>query len=288
MKYLHLITILLFVYGCNNPDEVAVDKQLQSTNDSLKDVPQISGADSLEKYSYELIPLINGVIDGTKNGGATGFFIRQNNRLFLVSAYHVFTLNNTANKQKNSTEKYDTLAIRYKKIGEAIFSYDTIDIREIKKKNPPVFYYEYPDIYAYEIKLPSNAIINTINSFIDTAISSRIKEKYIVSYGYPSDSNKPTGMYFKFLTPIYQDSIQISPDGKIFLQLKNSYIVKPESVPGMSGAPVFINYNKEINNVQINKTIFGGVISTHANGNTVVVKPTELYILLKRKGLLNK
>ena len=62
-------------------------------------------------------------------------------------------------------------------------------------------------------------------------------------------------------------------DNGNIIEVKNSYRVMNESKPGMSGAPVFLKYKNQ-------NFIFGGVISSHAPNQTLIVKPEEFIKLI--------
>lgn len=63
---------------------------------------------SLSDYSYLLLLHAK---DPSKSGNATAFFIRKNDKLYLITCFHVFTgLDNWSNQNKGP---YDSISVRY-------------------------------------------------------------------------------------------------------------------------------------------------------------------------------
>lgn len=282
MNYYKIAIIAIILVSCNNSSPKQEGVPEISINTQSK--PLFSQYDTLMKFSYEMIPVINGKIDGNQNGGATAFFVSLYNRLFLVSNYHVFVQMHTTTK-KPLPIQCDSIALRYKIKGSDNFKFKMIDLREIKKKHPPIYFFEQPDLFVYEIKMPDSALIYSIEHMFDTVPLKKLYPKEHVSYGYYQEAPLPQQMVFTALTYLFDPYIDVtdSVGGGRNFKLYNSYMVTPGSKAGMSGAPVFIKYDTIIRNLRYERLVFGGVIMGHDRDNTTVVKPYELYKILNEK-----
>lgn len=276
MKIILYLISTLSLIGCNNSPH-------DNNGDSFIIQPTGSGVsvnksyeDTLAKYSYGLAVEKK---DSPNTGGmATGFFIRNKKRIYLVSNYHVFTAQNTATKQ-SSGNKFDSISFFYQTINKIVRMY-SINVEKIIQKSVPIYYYEHPDLYVYDLtgKLPSDAVIYSIENFIDPNFKGGDAEE-IFSIGFAGiNSGIPTLLKFNATQFPYDTVTVFFKDLNKQVTMTNSYLLNNPSVEGMSGSPVF--YNFSVNGTH--KIIFGGVISTHTkNGLTVVVKPSELMKLLK-------
>jgi len=250
MKYFLLwVSIIVLFTNC------------KSNNNSPNETP-----DSLSKYSYPLI------LFGDSTGHATGFFIKNKKRIFLVSNYHVFTGQNTIKKIK-TTSNYKTLNFSYT-IKKNLKKLCTINLVDIAYNSNSYYFYEHPDIYCYDVtdKL-KDGFVNSIEKFM-TPLRSKNEasiDMFAIGYTFKNETFIEEIVHFKPIYTIY-DTIQMSsgpPDNKI-VTLKNSYYLGNQSIGGMSGAPVFYQYSNGI--------MFGGVISSHfkSSNTTLIVKPIEV------------
>lgn len=227
-----------------------------------------SELDSIPNYSYYL-----GLINHDMGGEATGFFVKRNGRLYLISNYHVFTGQNTVTKLKSN--HFDSLSFVYQKLDGSAQA-TSISIKEISKNSKSHYFYEYPDIYCYDVtdKIPGNNVFSIEKYMIDIP-SKKIVPTDIISIGFgisKKDVMHPVWYHFKIYNAIY-DTLNIIYE-KNRVVLKNSYLLTPQIETGMSGSPVFYIYSGKI--------VFGGILSSdfESNHTTLVVKPIELTKLL--------
>lgn len=152
-----------------------------------------------------------------------------------------------------------------------------LDLKKIREESKSYYYYEYPDIYVYEVtnKIPNYAVIFSIEKFIKPFLSNVVPEK-IISIGLVHELGHTSYKQMQFKLSKYPyDKIKIpnhlTGEGHI---LTNSYYLEGQSMIGTSGAPVFYLYN----NKGEQEIIFAGVISSHIPqlNITTVVKPTEV------------
>ena len=88
--------------------------------------------DSLKKYSYQIVGLIQDKGELKMRPVGTCFFIRRNGITFLATAQHIVTGINVFNLQPVPNQ-YDTLAIVYNKPDSNKLDYQRITTTEIKK-----------------------------------------------------------------------------------------------------------------------------------------------------------
>ncbi|HTB51503.1 MAG TPA: hypothetical protein VK718_01920 [Ferruginibacter sp.] len=276
MKNTICLLFLICLLGCNNDKEQTpeqVETQFHKDHPELYPSKQIQiFMDSTTKYSYPML-MINKDVDNN-SGQATCFFLRKNNRIFLVGSYHAFTGQNTAEKGKITNIKFDSLEIMTGQ-QEPIEKY-YIDVRKIVKESKPCYFYEQPDIYVYEVtgKLPPGFTVYSIDKFIDPKFkASPPLDIFSIGYGQSGDG-MIAKINFSLSRMPYDTSVFEYGFAGNQVKMTNSYCLMNQSIGGMSGSPVFFKY--ETNDKD--SLVFGGVISTHiGNTNmTVIVKPSEV------------
>jgi hypothetical protein len=256
------IFLCLLCFGCNTNKSSTVQQSIDSSSsNSSSDI-------FLPNYIY-LLKLFKG---GKKEGKATGFFLREKGHLFLVSSYHVFTNQNTAYKIKESVID-DSIQLVYSK---SLFLKDTLNINiiTISKESKSYFFYEYPDIYVYDVtsRIPLREYILSVESFIYPSFKAQ-PSKDIVSYGYGDVLNDNIyELHFDTSAAPFDSIAFMYADSSNYVVMRNSYFLKGDAYEGMSGAPVFFKYGPN------DSIVFGGVISTTLPtvDQTVIVKPSEL------------
>jgi hypothetical protein len=200
-----------------------------------------------------------------------------------VSNFHVFTSQNTVTKKPHE-DQYDSLVVILH--GNPTY-FLHLSLKKIREASKPCFWFEYPDIYVYDITkaLPANAIVNSVENFIKKAPSKSSTPIDIVSSGYTADYLTPKTFHFKLRAPVPDTTKIALPHNFKRVDVANSYFVSSMGAPGLSGAPVFHIYNKVVNNHRINEIIFGGVYSSHIStmNYSVIVKPKELTKLINEK-----
>ena len=213
----------------------------------------IINTSKLPKYSY----LIYGYSSSGNSVQATGFFVKKRNSTYLVTASHV--INGWLFASFNKKGSYpDTLFV---KVGLKNIHRDTslaIDISNLKYTKADPYSY---DIYFLPIDIPSNCVINSLESLILNFIPiSRIPET-VFTYGFLVDDQSLSSRQFKDLIP-----------KKAIAHLRdwNDYSCSPlvyeisysgdDFAPGDSGAPIYFIGKKAGNKRRSNKLQFGGLL----------------------------
>jgi hypothetical protein len=254
------------------------------TNGSLHKA-QHADYDSLKRYSYLLIGLPH-VREGNIRDAtdvSTGFFFRDtNNRLFLVSAYHVLTGCDVLAKARHGTQD-DTLRVWYMdkmnnykfeqfpltayenkpcKSAGAIPDLDTMDVSD---------YFKDGKIFSIEKMAPHHLSQHARIPVGDV----------VVCYGYPDNTpdKVPSKAGDKLLMPRRRTS-KVIEDPKFFIDtLVSIYMtVHPGFKKGFSGAPVF--RRKADGTVE-----FAGIQSSKKRGRSksLAVRAAELGRLVQWK-----
>ncbi len=230
----------------------------QESIDSLKKY----GYDSLRKYSY----LISGITKDKSANIGTGFFIKQDTNVYLISAAHVLTGWNAIKKEWNK-DYPDTFFI---KLTDRITGDDVlclINVIAYKKKLVPFSIWDKPDIFIYKIKNPSLYVINSIENFIVDTIANYINEiNKVFGYGFASYTHFTDFRSLLNLTPTVIDASTVMkytvipdirennlPDSMHFI-IEPIFPWKNNFGKGASGAPIFIYSEK------LKRFIFGGVV----------------------------
>ncbi len=218
--------------------------------------------DSLRKYSYLIFGIIN---DHSANIG-TGFFIKSDTNVYLISAGHVLTGWNAMNEEwdKNYPDRF-FIKLTDKTTGDDILC--SINVKAYKKKLVPFSIWTKPDIFIYKVKNPSLYIINSIeNLMVDTVANYLNEINRVFGYGFASYTHFSDFRSLLHLTPTLIDASTMMRYGEMPNIRENNL---PDSMhftiapvfpgknnfgKGASGTPVFI-YSKKLG-----RFIFGGVV----------------------------
>ncbi|WP_276481037.1 hypothetical protein [Paraflavitalea pollutisoli] len=233
----------------------------------------------LGKYSY-LIYSNNGQF----RYSATGFFIRKNDRLFLIGAGHTFNGKNTITGEddKDYPDSISIIACRECGADSGVIH---IDISKIKKLAQSTTFTKEPEVYVYEVdsKLPFS--IKSVDLFVKTFDDvDKNSIDTVIMYGYPNlagttireiKQTVPTisfgNLLEKYSTLNYYAEINTFD--------KINYLMKPnEKSPmggGFSGSPCFFKIRNEF--------YFGGIcIGGSINKRLVInVRPEEVLKLIQ-------
>ncbi len=174
----------------------------------------------ISNYSYSL--LLHGK-DPLKSSFATGFFIRKNKKLYLVTCFHVFTgLDNWSNLNKGP---YDSIRLRYYDSRNQI-KYLIINTSD-KSFTPRNFLVD-PDIYFFEIdnKLLSDAKIYSIEKFIKTPNQSNTSKSSQELFSYQYCDTKDGYIAQEVKRIINENSLSF--DGKKIYSPSRLFIDMPE------------------------------------------------------------
>jgi hypothetical protein len=233
-----IITVILFInLGCSHKKNLDIN--------------------SLEKYSYLIIHILN------KNiiGNSTGFFVRQNNKLFLVTTYHTFTCFDTFSKECYK-EEWDSIAIKlYTADNKVVFH--PINIEPMKRTRQNEFFIDNPDIYIYEITpIPEDTQINSIENLTTLYSKANGEPQATIFYGYFKE-NKDTINPNTYSSTRQIGKMKFSTITNLGIEEVNRidtniWAITPMAHHGESGAPVFFQYNK-VNTLDTLVT-FGGMI----------------------------
>jgi hypothetical protein len=258
--------------------------------------------DSLKKYSYLLIgaewkPKTLTEQPNELNlhplGYGTGFFVRWNDSLLFITAYHVLTTFDVYKGIKPDS-KIDYWLIRYRDTLNVVHAH-AVSIFTLKDMGIPYFFLNSPDIFILNLTGYFNiAKINSIEQFfIQKPVRKKTKEK-IISYGYPADSlSKYSSLanYNDFVEPsLYEgkigDSNNIEPSLRN-LNIDSMYLtITPNQAQGTSGAPVF----KEVTSKRKKWIEFVGVQSGSNSfyKASFVVKKEELFKRINQPSVKSK
>lgn len=218
---------------------------------SISSVAQNVDVD-LSKFSYLVIGFYdikaeNG-LQTFKTTQGTCFFIRNNSKLFLVSAKHTLTAWDPEVSQKR-TSFPDKLNLRiFDTAGNAI--HHSLDMKKANESISGGYTYDDPDIYMVEFPDDPKYVINSVEGFIDSSITIKQGDN-IMLYGYPVDyaffgkaqldalqTKKPT---LVTAAPLSSDS-PYRNDMLKRLETLNYAIQRTDTInrAGCSGAPVFV------------------------------------------------
>jgi hypothetical protein len=250
------LAVILFSLACNgqNKDDENTESKANSSllNNSTDN-------DSLARYSYQLwgsIPLSNSgkhmIIVGT------GFFVRDGDRISIVTAAHV--LNGTYIEKDRKLKRPifpDTMFIRVFDDSGTVDSIP-LNIKSIKDSTSPYFYYERPDIIVLPVHVPAKFHINSVERFMK-----RIGDKgydsaeEISMYGYSNVFRERMGPQDRLrshpfrrnlkLAQSYENSQLIPETGfsdTMYISLNFPSTITVGS--GDSGSPIFFKIGNEI------------------------------------------
>jgi|HubBroStandDraft_2_1064218.scaffolds.fasta_scaffold228314_1 hypothetical protein len=251
-KYLVCLIFYFSFIGCN-----------------IKNTKSYQGIDSLKKYSYMIVGIhtTNGQKPGSPDG--TGFFIRDdNNQLHFITAKHIVSCINTFTKEPTPLS-YDTIEVRYFHKSDSTIDYIPLYLKDIKYKIKNQFFYESPDVISFLANGDfSNADINSVEKMVvDYSKLNEPPEKIII-FGYSVTKNMTGFTERNFPLTCYQeqpadlahiDPAYPNPDSI-------NLVLQPETIEGVSGAPVFYKYPSS------EKMVFGGV----AFGKDSIYKSTYI------------
>ena len=241
----------------------------------------------LQDYSY----LIFGFTDVKDSSGfktfnitqGTCFFIKSDNKTFLVSAKHAVTPWDGDSLKKKDVFP-DTLKLRLEDSTGHPFFID-LDIRQTKDSITGDYFYNDPDIFLFEFFEADRFKVHTIESKIEDFDNSRTE---IVTYGYPKIKLVP-GNFDSFIKQkpsitsgriINKSTIHQLPINEK-INTTSFAFQRTDSLPkkGCSGSPVF--YRKD----SLDNWKFGGVFVRSSNEVPIstVVKPEFVQRLLDDK-----
>lgn len=231
--------------------------------------------EDFQKYSYLLVLTKKAKsLDTTQYnviGIATGFFIRKKDKLYLVSANHVFTGNDPV-RVKRQDKTADLMVLYYNEYGKEKKSFKNIYLNSIKLSNPPKSLSQYPDILPYQIDLPKTAKIYSIEKFLTNDKINISSKKPLFFWGYPGDPKNLLQSLNYYLTTSQPKKYT----GFYKTQDSINYISYPTSGFGNSGAPVF--YHTESGEIK-----FVGILSSASDANNISIIPRyeELIKMIK-------
>ncbi len=141
--------------------------------------------DTLSKYCYYLFGYKISP-QGAYTGGGSAFFIRNNNKLFLITALHV--LDGCKDQQEKDIYFPDTIYVFIEDATGNIANKIPIDIRKIKDTTPCISHRYTTDFITIEIE--NNNQINSVEKFIYPIFK---ETDSIKIFGFPSMKNRKGG-----------------------------------------------------------------------------------------------
>ena len=236
---------------------------------------------SFKKYSYPVFSFKYTSPDIVNIGCGTGFLYKVKDKIFLISAYHVFVNMNPFSTPFNGTIPHyeDTLYLKYQKLNSNDFGIDTIFANERTLGKIKIFKIDEDiDMYGIELNhIPKDGEFNYINKFIDSNYFNRIPSE-VCFYGYPDDHTNSKNLFYANEDSIkgyYNNSFNewdsITKDKhpdfpelnreNLVNKFKGTYFfISKLASKGFSGSPVFGRYNKRKNRSVLKFTglVFGG------------------------------
>ena len=244
----------------------------------------------LQKFSYLLIGITNGV----PTTESTAFFLKKNNKIYLVSAYHSFSSWDGYNGKKMLPIN-DTIRIRIvdKKTKNIVFM--PFNVKKIVDGSTHIFYYRTPDVYMLELSNPKELTLYDINIIDDDKLVYDKRNgipNRVIFYGFNNGILKIKHIGdFKTVKSILSTGKMIGnmnqkrqifdlQSRSIFIDSLN-YKTTNKGAEGDSGSPVFFEYlNKKTGKAFFT---FGGIVSVGdaPSGTLLMVKPTQVMPPLK-------
>jgi hypothetical protein len=244
-----------------------------SQSDTLDAVQQKKLFNKLSKYSYMIIPLGRNYRDSTVMRTleiGTGFFLRQHGKLFLVSAYHVFTGCNMYNDTPRNEKPY-AVGVRYKDLS------GNYKVLQLPPQNfPPCKKaFEQEDVWLVEVpELFIDPHIYSIESMVRKGkfYSSLMADETVVGYGFPYGSSSVDSIKKGLeLPPKEYLSKCISPPVDSSSQMVVLYyFIKPMLDEGISGAPIFRVRKRGHHKIKLDFVGIQSGSNTTANNSTIV------------------
>jgi hypothetical protein len=232
--------------------------------------------ESLSKYSY----LIYGSVNSKTLEKGTGFFIRNNGKLFLLTANHVLT-GWDCNHYYHKSPFPDTMYVRVNRLNSADFDFIPINISKFKRIDFNYYYYQKPDICIYEMSLPKTDTVYSIEKLLMRG-SVHAVDTNIVAYGFPIIPAK-TKNDIILTHPTFAKATAISvssnvkewrhPESGIIdsINYQASIISEYQISGGFSGAPVFLKSQFGY--------FFAGVINGGTDKAIIIVRPRFIYMV---------
>ncbi|MDB5117793.1 MAG: hypothetical protein JWQ79_3285 [Mucilaginibacter sp.] len=240
--------------------------------------PLFAQVDSaLSKYSYLLVG-----IKSSNNKTQTiyplcsCFFTRRNKELYLVTAKHCINDFNGFNL-KPTESNFDTIGFRYYNSILKQTAFSRLVVRGIKKYLPNDFFYEDPDfVFLKMTDTIVDKFVFSMEKYLQDTIKNDYKIDSIVSFGYglkdpTTFSIKTTPMHY---SGVLANKTNIDP----YYPVNNNiyYVIQPQAIQGMSGAPVFLLCSSS--NDSKTHIVFGGVLfGTNSKYNSAYIVDPNVF-----------
>jgi len=221
--------------------------------------------DSLRKYSYLIAVYKDSLELWHLQGITTGFFIKEEGQLYLLSAYHTFTQTNSISAKPKEEMILDAMRVRIIDDESNKVGFLNIALRKIKERGKSLSFYISPDIYVYKItqdfmNVPIHSIENIIKENRDKT-GTTVKA---ISFGFPTLKKEEKISLETYKDSFYVGQIASPSDYTQIAENKGidilNVILKPASFNGMSGSPLFYEYTKTTNGKKEEWVEFGGAM----------------------------
>lgn len=256
--------ILLSVLSCKN----------STSSNMTTPQPDVN----LQKYSY----FIFGVKTPNTINQGTGFFVREQERLFFITAAHTITgWSPITGKNDPGPLPGDIFQLRLYKDNTEVFI--PLDFSKHKQSYVKKLGFDQPDLFVMEIK-NLNFEINSIESyFMKYPLTDSIHESQI--FGFPVLEENDPNKYVKAPASKLEAELGFDYKKKIYWQMFNKYdsinyqlkiLNSFSTLHGYSGSPVFhkIGNKREI--------VFGGVLFSGDPPFTFVIRPEYILEEIKK------
>lgn len=232
----------------------------------------------LQDYTYMVWSTITRPIGGGSyqrfTPAASAFFVRKNNKLFLISAGHTF---NVEDSSLTLTEFFIKL---YNK-NEDIYEPYKIDVSPVSQIKPKTFPKNWADVSLLPVEIPSKYEVNSIERFFYDSVIDYRKVSYVKTYNF-SNPNKP---YIRNLPKMDSGLLEKDINGLVvwnggIIDTINYEVVSLNNQFGQggSGSPIFLF----MKNGQI---IFGGIgiLKDTLSHSIIAIKPAVFRRILAGK-----
>lgn len=233
---------------------------------------------NLEKYSYHLIGVEwnqNTVIN------ATGFFIKKNNRLFLITASHAITGWNGL-QQINDSNHPDEMEIIFQRIGSDEIEPFNIDLRPFKSRSKKINVEIEPDITIIEldIALTEKFTIHSIEDLMMTKELNVIDSMKI--FGYTNSHPPKTHLIDIINDHCKEGSIKYLTTSKLKESINyEAQTLNGSVTQGSSGAPVFTISTKD-HSIKFNGICIAGEPGNNKYPQLLILKPEVIVNSIQR------
>ena len=196
--------------------------------------------DILGKYSYLIVTID---LHTNKQDVATGFFYRSKNKLFLVSAYHVFTGFDVLNRRFKDIRP-DTMTVWYRDSADKFYRTEGFSLEKYHMRDTQdILRLSDVDIIEVSDRFREGKINSVDSLVLDDGANELLVGDIIVAYGFPNVSNATMDSlhhHIKVPARAFVCKTMTAPKRSPGSDVTTVYsYLSPPLQPGVSGAPIF-------------------------------------------------